>query len=273
MDRILRGANGSIRLTPYDENGDPITGLDVEATITDTAGEVLAGSPFSTVEASGTYILQPGPISALDTYSVAWDLGDETRNTEFEVVGGFMFTLPALRRRYPELDDSDSYSDDDLIDAREQAEELMETHSNVAYRLRGNRVTVKSRGTYGLRMPDPKIHTLVSVTVDDEALGQDDLELLRVDERWLVAPEIWTVDTEITVFYEHGYTSTPEPVRRAAMLLAKRTVVGDPRPEGVLSEVTDVGTIRFATADPGRRRWTGFPDIDMVIARWGVHTA
>ncbi len=104
MDRILRGAGGTLTVTLYDSAGTPADAGagNGTAAITDTAGVAIAGSPFAAVHGaanSGQYTVTiPASLTVLDTYSVAWTFPDaSTRATAFDLVGGFLFTIADLR--------------------------------------------------------------------------------------------------------------------------------------------------------------------------------
>lgn len=263
MDRLTKGSGGTLTLLAYDGTG---TLADLAATPTvavrDGAG-ILAASGAATRTAAGTYTfaLTAAQTATCDTYTATWTGGSDVRDTRFEVTGGAVCSLADLRGSDRALANANT---DVLVDARERATERFEKAARTAFTLRGRRVTLSGTGTTRLLPPDNDVRTIVSCTVDGEAvtgvrIGSGDV---------LYHPTgVWPYSSVVVLHYEYGLDEPPAPVRFAVRDLAKMYAVPSALPERATALTTDVGSFRMTIA--GRDGFTGLPEVDEVIRQFG----
>lgn len=280
MDRFLRDRAISLTLEIRDDSGDlqDATGS-VTATITDGGGAAVSGSPFTASRTStGIYLVSLSPISSLDRFDIEWNYtragNAEKTQDSFETVGGFLFEIDEIRARMPDLADPNEFSADDIRAARTEAEERLERLCGVAFVPRAERETLSGMGLTSLQLGRVEIRTVYSATVDQGsgpvALTSTELASLRVYP-WgtLFRSDLvpWYAGARnVGVYYEHGLNEPLEPVRKAAMLLAKANLIKSPINERATSESTDVGVLRYSVA--GQDGPTGIPDVDAVVEQF-----
>lgn len=285
MDRLLRDAIGQLDLLTYDATGAPvdIDGSNAPAiVVTDSAGVATAAWTPSRVNV-GTYkAIAPSNLEALDTYTAVWNFANgQTRTTQFELVGGFLFTIADVRALGTPLSNATTYPAAVVLAARAAVEDVFEDEkiTNRAFRPRGRRFTSDSTGTDTLVVPDFDITRVVSASVDGGALTVSDVKVesggtLRLKTgTWGLQPWIGTSGAQvqgvqnISVFYEYGFASPPAKVRREALKLAKSYLLESPLEEGRATAVfTDLGGYRLSIA--GRDGWTGIPSVDACLAQY-----
>lgn len=271
MERYSVGQAATLSYTAYDdeETALTITGP-ATYTIYDGAGTQVDTGAASAVAGSLTATLPVAKVSVLDTYKVRWTGKVSGTSREwwdyFELVGGYVFTLPELRASDPAYADTTKYPTAKLRKARMWVEERIEHPkiSNVAFVPRAARETLRGDGTATLSLKWPKIRTVYSITVDDVAMVLTDVE---INDRSLTYDAGWTQGAVIEVHYEHGYDECPLPVKEPAMKMAREILVSSALPNRAVSESTDVGVIRYSIA--GRDGSTGFPEMDEVLRAFG----
>lgn len=277
MDRLLRDVPGRIRLD--------ITGADSAPSVRvfDSAGVEKPGGPFVSVPAGAGFeaTLPASILGTLDVLDCSWSVTVaavvQPRKTQVEVVGGFLCSVAEIRASDPVLADVAKYPDLAVEAAREAAEERLERLCAVAFRPRGRRVNLSGDGTGTLLLPDVEPLRLVSASVTSWAgqtpipFGAEDLADVGLYDWGALlrrARGVWARGAgNVALLYEHGLPAPPEPVRRAAVTLARVALIRSPIPERATAESSEAGTIRFSIA--GRDGWTGYPEVDAVIDQFG----
>lgn len=275
MDQVLRDAGGTIQLFTYDSLGQP---ADVQSStaptvvVTDSAG-VTAGGFTGVRDAAGSYSATiPANMEVLDTFDVVWTWANgQSRRSQFELVGGFIYTLQDVWNYDPDLDPT-TYPAAKVLSARSIVHEVFEgPEVGVSFRPRGNRYVCSGDGTYTLILPDTSVSSLISIKVDGTALSAGDLADLTFTAAGVITRKSstwhWGI-RNIEVLYEYGHRSVPRDIWDAALqytksLLVKDFLEGNPRATGL---ATDVGFIRLTLA--GRDGITGLPNVDAVLARY-----
>jgi hypothetical protein len=78
----------------------------------------------------------------------------------------------------------------------------------------------------------------------------------------------------VRVAYTHGYAAVPYDIKRAALILCWRWLIGENLGDRMLSRSDGQGaTERFAVAGGslgGTRFWFGYPDVDATLARYAA---
>jgi hypothetical protein len=263
-------------LVDADGNATGVTAEIFDSSGTRTPDSALASTKIST----GLYevALTPAMTSILDTYSVTWSFTKTSVvnkfYSQFQTVGGFLFSVGELRAFDAALD-ATTYPIDVVEKARAAAEERLEQLCSVAFVPRGRRYITDGDGDTVLRVPDVELRSVVSASISDgtttTALTADELADLKIDPAGIVTR--WSLGSwdsgvrNVTVLYEYGYSQPPEPVKRAAMALARNNLVGLSLFDRARSEAVEGGILSFTLA--GRDGPTGIPEVDAVIAQFG----
>lgn len=278
MDRILRSSGGAVSVTLYDSSGapaNPPAGA-ISATVRDSAGAQIGGSPFPVTNppaTTGVLTFALPVVSALDVYDVTWTLPDaSTRLTQFEIVGGYLFTIAQLRAFDSQLADATKYPATMIRDVREEITDRFEQVARVSFVPRGRRQVHSGDGSSTLILDDMAVSALVSVEIDGVALAAPELANVHADEIGVLVYDGGIFPRgirNVRVLYEHGFRTTPGPVVRAGMKLAKHLLLDlhADRSERATAVITEVGGYRLSIA--GRDGPTGIPDVDAVLAQFG----
>lgn len=285
MDRILRSTPATVTLNNYDATGALVNppGGAMTADVKDSAGVAIAGSPFTVPNPPGvtgvlSFAIGAGVLTVLDVYTVTWHYTDgSTRTSEFEVVGGFIFTIADCRAFAPELAGTATplVATTTIVQIRNQVEEKFEAQAitDRAFRPRGRRVTLDGTGTRKILVPDGDLRTVVSGSISGTALTAGDLADLDVKSFGLVTRKSvggWGsgVDVgDVELLYEFGLDQPPAEINRAALEYAFhllfKSALETPRATAVFGEY---GGYRLSIA--GRDGPTGLPNVDAALAQW-----
>lgn len=273
MDRILRSTSAGIRL----DLGKAVdSATTVPVSVRNGAGtEVKTGTAALVTGATGVYelILSPTDTATLDVYEATWTAtlsgAAHTFTTRFEIVGGFFFSTAEARAAFAELTNTTKYPDAKIVDAREEAERIIEDACEVAFVPRGRRLTLDGSGTSRLLLPwdAHRVTKVLTATVGSTVQTIADLRLYAYGELLHTTGEWTTGDRNVVLHLEHGYTQPPPRIKTAALILARSRLVADTLSDRATSQITDVGTILLAV--PGMRgSITGIPEVDAAIAQY-----
>jgi hypothetical protein len=274
MDRALRDAAFAAQVTNYNANGDA---ADVAgawtADVHDSAGVLLAGSPFAIVGHvvdSGVYAIAVPAQHALDLYTVTWNVPDGSkRTTQFEIVGGFYFSIAELRDGAKDLT-ATAFPAAKINRVRLEVEQRFEKYCRVAFVPRGRRVSINGTGDGKLELPDLYPRALISLSVSGDPFDAGELADVQLFETGFAIRGSGTFDwglKNVDVYYEYGYDAPPEPIKAKAIKYARYLLAPHPFDDDrALSRDTGDSVIRYAVARNGS---TGFPDIDAVLDAFG----
>lgn len=258
-------------------------------TITDQDGATVStgtSTKDNTVTGRYTYVLPPQTqlMWLVATWTGVWGGVTMSISTgagqndgtpaEIQVAGGHLFTIRELRAfGDAALSNTTTYPDETLIDIRSRVTVLFEDYCDVAFVNRYGRYTTAGGWDNPLWLPDKKLNRIRSVTVDGVALGAGDLAQLVVDPDGAVYRNgywgFWSGMTpqNIVVSYEHGWTATPEPIARAAMILARyEATMTNQLADRMITMQNEFGIIRQAL--PGPNSPTGIPIVDATLNRY-----
>jgi len=287
---VPAGRPAAVRL----EVTDPVTGSPVNlqaaptVTVRNGAGtQVHTGTASQPGQSTGVYTFTiPGsvlPADALDVFDVEWsgtlpsDGGTHVEHDVLTTAGGpgRYFTVAELRAYDRAFADEVDYPAARIEAARVFAEQRIESVAEVAFVPRPARHRVDLRDgvrrrppTPRMMLPDEEVREVYSVLVDGVALNADDwtLDVARGTLVYLLGGA-WPASTVVDAWYTHGLDYPPEPVRRAAMMLAVDALVPTYSPRATLQS-TDVGHFRISVADRVTGS-TGIPEVDAVCAKFG----
>jgi len=255
-----------------DDEETPLTLDSVTATLTDDTG-VAIGDPVSATAGDdsswqATFSAQP-----LGRYYVVWSGGDYVEFDAFEVVGGFLFTVPQVRASDTDLVDKDLFPADEIIRYREVVESEFEEMAGRSFTPRVRRVTFVSDGTGEFVSLTPDSQGIESVTVDGTPI--DDISGWHVTRLGkIVAPDTVARGAEVVVTVRYGFTTPPAEVARVGMIRLRDLMVSESA--GIPDRATtwqpeEGGTYRLAT--PGLSGFqTGIPEVDATVKRYRLDT-
>lgn len=281
--QIEVGSGAKPNVTFY--SGGTPADLDGTCTVTLIKPDGTAGPASGTVShigatGSGKYEFTLGPQTALTYYDVTWAgaIGAVAVSvvTRVEVVGGFLFTLAALRSMKVggtanAFSSTTTYPDQTLQDRRVEVTDDFQARTGWSFVPRFARETHDGNGRSDLLLDHLKASTLLSVTVDGTAQSLADFTLDRTGLlAWNGGWFPTTTRRNVIVEYTHGWDRPPPTVAsaglaRTAMLLlpaqAGSSVSTWTTPDGTTYQRDLAGQ---AIAGGGIRHY-GVPGIDSVL--------
>ena len=244
----------------------PMVVPSVSVTVKDASGAtVYTGSATS----SGTTWTASLPAQPEGVYTVSWQAGTTATDADrFEVVGGYLFTIPEARGSDMDLADGARFPAAEVKHYREVVEEEFETITGRSFTPRVKRLDFLGDGTQSYIAPLFDITELKSGTGPDGALSLSG---------WVVSPSgMLQAPFELvegqayTLTVSYGFPFTPDDVKRAgllrlrSLLTAERSGIPDRATAFVAAEG---GNFTLATA--GRNGYeTGIPEVDAVLNRY-----
>lgn len=260
-DGVAAAPTGSVAVTVLHPDGS-----------THTTGSATAG------EGTGVYAYTPGTgvTNTLGDWTVrfVYTISGVQYRTDvpYTVYGRHLFEIADLRAYAPELRSDGDYPAAEIRSARDAATDRLERAAQVAFSSRSTTVTLDGTGTHGLLLPHTQVTAINAIEIDGDQVA--DLTYLSIypDGRLIWTDgTVWTYGSEnITIDLDHGYETVPEPVKRAAMLLAVEYLVPSALPPRAMSQSTDLGEFRISIANPDAGRYTGIPEVDAVVAEFGM---
>lgn len=205
-------------------------------------------------------------------YYVIWDRPGGEEAVEEVIVSfdasaalppmGHYFDLAYARKLAP-LDDESAYPDDEVEEARDDAEEMLEEAAGVAFVPRQETVVVDGPGHADLFLPRPKARAVIAASVGGVALTGDELAAITPTSGGAYRAAGWPQGrNNIVVTYEHGYPQPPRRIRRAARILTKALLVDRLVDDRASRIEVEGGLITFATA---RGESFDLPDVNAAI--------
>jgi hypothetical protein len=238
----------------------------VLVTVRSMTGEtVYTGSATSSGDEWSTTV----PALPQGVYTVSWVAGTTATDvTRFEVVGGFLFTIPEARGSDVDLADKDRFPTAEVRHYREVVEDEFEVITGRSFVPRVTRVEVEADGTRSLYLGYLDVATVTAIdgpsgAVDVSGWGVDALGFLR-------APYELPDGDRYTVTFTYGFVQVPEDVRRAGLLRLRSFLTAERSgiPDRATSFVAAEGG-NFTLATAGRNgSETGLPEVDATLKRY-----
>lgn len=275
MERIIQGRSATFSQTFFVDGVATDPSPDAATVgIVAVDGTVVQAPTAATNAGTGiaAYTVTPTQTALLDTWTVTWTavFGGQTQTyrTIVEVAGDVLFSVAEARARAP-LSSTTTYPTASIVEARTLAEQELEDAVGVAFVPRYARESFTAYGQR-IRLANPRVRTIRSVSIDGTAMGAGDLAGLYVDATGLLlsisGTTYWGMGSRIVVAYEHGYDFPPQAASVAALDLARNRLledagssVVDPRAESI---VTVDGTVRLSPA----YGQFGLPRVDAFVA-------
>lgn len=226
--RVERGKANPIN-QPFTIDGFP-TDADgpVTVTVTRDDGTVLALNAPTTKPTATTGVYQyilPAQTN-LDrltfVYTGTWSGTVQTETQHVEIVGDFFFTLNEARAADASFT-SATYSDDEIRTVRAAVEDAIEGACGVAFVERYARHTLHGLGTRSVFLPNLGVNAIRSISVNGVAASSTIVNAATWDAAYLYSDNLFFTrgHRNVVVAYEHGLSSPPPLVKRAALLLFK----------------------------------------------------
>ena len=263
--RFLSGRGVKLTHTFLDDES-PLTVPAVSVTVRDSTGQtVYTGDATNSGDAWSVAL----PAQPEGVYTVEWvAAGLAVDRDGFEVVGGFLFTLPEARQSDMDLADTGRFPTAELKHYREVVEDEFERITARSFVPRTARVEVEGDGTPILYLGYFDVAELKAVSGPS---GAEDVSGWGVDSTgFLRAPYDLPEGARYTVAFRYGFGQVPEDAKRAGLLrlrsflTAERSGIPDRATAFVAAEG---GNFTLATA--GRNGWeTGLPEVDAVLKRY-----
>lgn len=282
LAHVLRSNPASVSATFYDTAGVVVDPGVVTVTITRLDGTVVVAGAATTGTGAATrsYVLTAAQTATLDTLSVAFtsaSLG-QTVTESVEVIGALLYMVAEARAfDSSALASMTTYTTATIEEARARIMEQFETICGVSFVPRYRLDTLNGSGLSALTL-DRVLVTAVR-SVETRAAGAAIWTPDTLAQLADIYVEPWgeirreTLGTftlgrrNLRVGYEHGYSSPPHDIKRAALMSLKHELIGsniDPR---AISISTDTGSTQLWT--PGLSgRGTAIhplPEVDRVL--------
>ena len=299
MDQILKNTAGSIQVEFRDSTYalvDPNPQTPPVA-ITDGGGTAItSGTGIRVSQGVYSFALTPSVTQALDTYTATWTPTIaglvNTFTTEFEVVGGFYFSITEARQYVntggdPGLDNA-GITFQQIVDARALVEERFERESATSFVPRGARTVVDgdpwNPSRIVLRKPDTsspisRIRKINQILLNGVAMSAGDIAAMNIyaDEGAIqsVSASFFSFGyRNIQVWFEYGYDQCPLPVKRAALEYCRYLLLNNSEDERMINATSEMDTSgAINMKGPSRFRPTGLPSVDAVLWRYGDRLA
>lgn len=262
-----------LRVECMDDGGTPVTPTAVSVTVYDGADVAVASGLVTTLSQGwATCQVPAASMATLDMYRVEWASDAGEWSDTVEVCGGRYFTIAELRASDPAFADADRFPSAFLERVRCAVEDTIEAAdaAGVAFVRRGARVVFPRPDVPGtiLLAPHVEVAAVYAVAVDGVVWSPEMVGAVRVDDAALIRDAgWWGAASEIAVHYEHGRRYPPEPVRVAALRLAREFAVESGIPGRATA--TSIGDQMFRLTIAGRDGATGIPEVDATVARFG----
>lgn len=157
------------------------------------------------------------------------------------------------------------YLDADITAAEVRINERFREICGVAFESTSRTVTLDGNGRREIMLPDTKIISVSACSVNGVAITASDVKAYASGRLWRsIGWPVGVTPQNISVTYNHGYATVPAPIKRAALKVAVRELVGTNLPDNAIQQVGELGTFRLATPG-GEGYWTGIPDVDATL--------
>lgn len=233
----------------------------------DPAGPVVGLTDVAPV--SGVYtVTVPYDKATQGVYTARWASAAIQEATNFEIVGGFLFTVPEARGADIELADKARFPAADIRGYREVTEAEFERITGRSFTPRTTVVEFQTDGTDDRYLGLFDCAALVALS---GPTGPLDVTLYHLDSSGLLSGlKSLAAGTRLKATVDYGFRSVPDDIKRVGILRV-RTMLAAERsgiPDRATSFVSAEGG-NFTLATAGRNgSETGIPEIDATLARY-----
>lgn len=266
-EHVLKNTSATLSMT---FSSAPDAGVTV--TITDAAGAAVVTDEATTVAGStASYLLDPQAEVASLTAVWTGDFGgvEQSVSSAVEIVGGHLFTIAQARAFDDQALNNDTLYPDSLIrETRAGIAEMFATECGVSFVPMYGRETLSGERRRDLWLSNGHVNRILSANVDTVALTPTELADVQT---YPYGRMFWSRSwawghRNIVVEYEHGYQTVPYEIHRAALVLARYTLVATNLSDRTISLSNELGTVRLSV--PGHNYPTGIPVVDAALGRY-----
>jgi len=268
LQRILAGSTTPVlRARLYDQDGDTIINAEgATCTITRADGTVVATGRATTIDDATDELnceLTTAEAVTLDVLTAAWTLGGTVRaTTHHRVVGGFIYSLTALRERRG----LESFPTATLLAERDRITDLIEEHTGLVWCPQFDIEEFIGHGTYRHVMVGRPVRTIRSITIDETAVDLTSADI-DVDPVSGVISGAWFCGL-CSIGVEHGTDAPPADLRDAALTAsADRLLRSSNTISARARSITNDMGITQQLSYAGEDHPTGLDEVDAVIVK------
>ncbi|MEU3618850.1 hypothetical protein ABZ725_41985 [Streptomyces sp. NPDC006872] len=263
--RFLTGRAATLRHTLLDDE-DVLAVPAVSVTVRDATGDTVYTGPATSSDDSWSVSV---PSLPQGVYTASWVAPDVAADqTTFEVVGGFLFSIPDARGSDMDLADKARFPAGEVRHYRDVVEAEFERITGRSFTPRVTRVEVEADGTRTLYLGHLDVTAVAAV---DGPSGPVDVSGWTVDGLgFLRAPYELPDGDRFTVTLSYGFVLAPEDVKRAGLIRLRSLLTAERSgiPDRATSFVAAEGG-NFTLATPGRGgSETGIPEVDATLKRY-----
>ena len=275
LTRLAQGTAPAISVALFSAD-EPLTGQTVTLDLFRADGtQLLDGA--ATTESSGVYVktLTATETGEIDRLRAVWSWGSESTTSYHDVVGSHYCSLAALRETDP-LDQTATYTDEQLVVARDLAAYALERETRgFAWTLRYGEHEFEGDGTATAVIPALGIRELRSLTIDDTAV---DLDLVKLRPGGILRyASGFTSEALVRVGFAYAGELAPDGrVERANRLLAAQVLFSDALdgggsaiPQRATSYSNEMGTFAVVTPGVGDAAFE-IPEVNAVVRSYRV---
>lgn len=222
--------------------------------------------------AGGNYTLTPAQTAQLDFLRFQWSFiynsQPWTANTFVEIVGDLLFTVAEARLfDVKQLTNPTSYPDIAIAEARTRILNNFQRICNVALVPRYSLKLLESHCETELLLPDSKASKLISLEFWDgvQWVAQDTSLYYITPDSCLTSYSCYQFPRHVRVGYEHGFSQTPQQLKRAALLVLVAELIPSNLPDRALSWNVNGSQYTLSVAN-GDSRFYGIPAVDAALA-------
>jgi hypothetical protein len=269
LERVLQLTPATLSQQWY-EDGSAVDPGSVTVTVTGADGTAVAsGAASGTGTAARTYNLTTTHTALLDRLTVTWASTLKGTQTSYvEVVGGFLFSIADFRALGTGYANTTNYPTATVVDMRTTVEQALEDACGVAFVPRYELETLN--GVTGGLLPVKwaKVRAIRTVTVDTVAGTVADYVALR--EGMIYGSAYWSAGYgNVTVGYEHGHSTPPMRIKRAALILAKRWITPGSADDRAINVSNETGTYALFQAGV-RGHQFDVPEVQAAVDQYSL---
>jgi hypothetical protein len=269
LERVLQLTPATLSQQWY-EDGSAVDPGSVTVTVTGADGTAVAsGAASGTGTAARTYNLTTTHTALLDRLTVTWTSSLKGTQTSYvEVVGGFLFSIAEFRALGSAYANTTNYPTSTVADMRTTVEQALEDACGVAFVPRYELETLN--GVTGGLLPVTwaKVRAIRTVTVDTVAGTVADYVALR--EGMIYGSAYWSAGYgNVTVGYEHGHSTPPMRIKRAALILAKRWITPGSADDRAINVSNETGTYALFQAGV-RGHQFDVPEVQAAVDQYSL---
>lgn len=280
--RIVAGTVASLSWQLIDGTGEPADPGTVTVNVSRADGTVLAtsGVTSGTTTAARTYTLTAAQTATLDRLTVTWIASGTTlATTEVDVVAAPWFSNAELRAQEPSLAVTAAYSAESITTARLYVEAFFERVCHRRFVPGYDLRWVEGSASTSLVVPHPEVRKVRSAALYNDPAGTSvatltltELNAIPAAPSGVISRYATTWNTRwVKIGYEHGFTTPPPDVKRAAMRLT-REILNEAKitsPDAAVSwNSSDLGWSAVFVTPGVRGAHTRLPQVNEVLDAW-----